>query len=190
MFTRSGMAALAVAIMLPTAAWAGPVADAAARSETLLKAGKPLQAWSAMQDAVDAVWNRMPLTIGKALFVVGDPQGYGMYNPRENGTFKAGEPMVVYVEPLGFGHRLVNGIHQIAIDVDLVITDRKGKELLSREGFGNFELNSRRKNREFYMKLTLSLKGAPPGDYILVLPIHDRVRNTKATVSLPFRIVK
>ena len=190
MFRRSGLAALAVAVMLPTAAWAGPAVDAATRSETLLKAGKPLQAWSAMQDAMDAVWNRMPLTIGKALFVVGDPQGYGMYNPRENNVFKAGEPMVVYVEPLGFGHRLVNGIQQIAIDVDLILTDRKGKKLLSREGFGKFELNSRRKNREFFMKITLSLKGAPPGEYVLVLPIRDRVRDTKATITLPFSIVK
>ncbi len=190
MSRKTGLAALAVAIMLPTAAWAGPAADAAARSETLLKAGKPLQAWTTMQEAVDAVWNRMPLTIGKALFVVGDPQGYGMYNPRENNVFKSGEPMVVYVEPLGFGHKLVNGIQQIVLDVDLILTDRKGKELLSREGFGKFELNSRKKNREFFMKLTLNLKGAPPGDYILVMPIRDRVRNMKATVTLPFSIVK
>ncbi len=186
----SGLVALVIAIMLPAAAWAGPAADAAATSEALLKAGKPLQAWSAMQGAVDAVWNRMPLTIGKALFVVGEPQGYGMYNPRENSSFKAGEPMVVYVEPLGFGHRLVNGIYQIAIDVDLVLTDRKGKKLLSREGFGKFELNSRKKNREFFMKITLNLKGAPPGEYVLVLPIRDRIRNTRATVTLPFSIVK
>ncbi len=190
MSRKSGLAALVAAAMLPAVAWAGPAVDAAARSENLLNDGKPLQAWSAMQDAVDAVWSRMPLTIGKALFVIGDPQGYGMYNPRENNVFKAGDPMVIYMEPIGFGHRLVNGIHQIALDVDLVLTDRKGKELLSREGFGKFELNSRRKNREFFLKITLNLKGAPPGDYVLVLPVRDRVRNAKATVSLPFSIMK
>ncbi len=181
-------AGLAIAPASPVLA--GPIADSAKRGEQLLAAGKPLAAWKAMDEAVEAIWEKMPLTIAKALFVVGDPQGYGIFDPRESNVFKPDESMVVYVEPLGFGHRLVNGIYEIDIDVGLAVRDKSGKTVASRESFGQFRLRSRRRNREFFLKLTISLNGAPPGDYVLSFPITDKVKGQKTEVSLPIRIVK
>ena len=182
-------AASALTALLVSPALAGPVVEAAKRSEELLAAGKPLAAWEAVERAADAVWEKMPLRIAKALFVVGDPRGYGIFDPRENNVFKPGETIVVYAEPVGFGHRRVNGINEIDLDVGLIVRDKSGKTVASQGSFGQFRLRSRRRNREFFLKLTISLKGAPAGDYVLSFPITDKVKNRKTEFSLPFRIV-
>lgn len=170
---------------------AGPAADKAAESERLLAAGKALQAWQVMDEATLAIWEKLPLTIAKALFVVGDPQGYGIYNPRESSVFKPGDTLVVYVEPVGFGHAYANGVYTIALRADLVLKDKaSGRILFKREGFGDFRLNSRKPNREFFLKLSIDLNNAPEGDFLLTIPIIDKVKGQKAEFTLPFSVRK
>ena len=187
---RAVFAGACLSAMLIPSALAGPAADKAAESEKLLAAGKPVQAYQAINEAVDAIWDKMPLTIGKALFVIGTPAGYGSYNPRENARFGPKDKMVIYVEPLGFGHRLVNGIYEIDLTAGLVIKDASGKVVAKRDSFGEFKTRSRKKNREFFLKLTISLTGAPKGDYTLVVPVKDNVKGGQAQFSLPFTLVK
>ncbi len=183
--------AMAVILVFSGAAQAGPAADKAAESERLLAAGKALQAWRTMDEAARAIWEKLPLTIVKALFVVGDPQGYGIYNPRESNTFKPGDTMVVYVEPVGFGHAYANGVYTIALKADLVLKDKaSGQILFKREGFGEFRLSSRKPNREFFLKLSIDLNNAPEGDFLLTIPITDKVKGQKTAFSLPFSVRK
>ena len=169
---------------------AGPAADKAAESEKLLAAGKPAQAYQAINAAVDAIWDKMPLTIGKAVFVIGNPAGFGIYNPRDNNSFGPKDKMVIYVEPQGYGHKLVNGIYEINLETGLIVKDASGKVVAKKNGFGKFKLNSRKKNREFYLKLTISLTGAPAGNYTLTIPVRDNVKGGQTQFSLPFTITK
>src|SRR5260221_10718945 len=59
------------------------------------------------EQAVVEAWEKTPLTIQRALFVAEEPKAYGIYTPRSSSRFKAGEPIIVYAEPIGFGWKSV-----------------------------------------------------------------------------------
>jgi hypothetical protein len=187
---RWALVGLALPVLATASALAGTAADKAAESEKLLAAGKPLEAYQAISAAVDAIWDKMPLTIGKAVYVVGNPAGFGVYNPRESTVFKPGEKMVIYVESQGYGFAKINGIYGIRLQTGIAVKDASGKVVFKKSSFGDFKLRSRKKNREFFLKLTISLNGAPEGNYTLVVPIKDLVKGGQTQFSLPFTIKK
>ena len=193
MFPRSILAGLILAACMPSAlfslARAGEVADLAAKAEQLLQQGKALAAYEALDAAMDRLWQRLPLTVRKATFVVGKPGGFGVYNPRENAVFRPGEPVIVYLELAGFGHRPLSGAFEISITGDAAIADASGRKILaSMKDFLKSRVVSRRKNREFFAHLTLELSGAPAGRYQLLLTLKDKVSGKSAKVNLPFEI--
>lgn len=57
-------------------------------------------AYAAYMDA----WDAAPLSVRKAVFVDDAALGYGLYVERESNAFDAGEPLVVYLEPVGYGY--------------------------------------------------------------------------------------
>src|SRR3712207_5810455 len=59
-------------------ALAGPVVDAAQRSESLLAEGKPVEALAALDQAVDAAWEASPLVFRKAMLVE-ESSGFARY---------------------------------------------------------------------------------------------------------------
>ncbi len=171
------------------AANAGEIASLALKAEQLLQQGKPVAAYEALDAAMDRLWQRMPLTVRKAVFVVGKPGGFGVYNPRENAVFKRGEPLIVYLELAGFGHKPLSGAYEISISGDVAIADESGQKILA--NMGNFlksHMVSRRKNREYFVNLTIELSGAPAGRYQLILTLKDNVSGEKAKVRMPFEI--
>ena len=195
MFPRSILAGLILAACMPSAlfplARAGEVAELAAKAEQLLQQGKALAAYEALDAAMNRLWQRLPLTVRKATFVVGKPGGFGVYNPRENAVFRPGEPVIVYLELAGFGHRPLSGAFEISITGDAAIADASGKKILaSMKDFLKSRMVSRRKNREFFAHLTLELSGAPAGRYQLLLTLKDKVSGKSAKVRLPFEIRK
>ena len=168
---------------------AGEIADLAAKAEQLLGQNKPAAAFEAIETAVDRLWQRMPLTVRKATFVVGKPGGFGIYNPRENAIFKPGEPMIVYLELAGFGFKPLSGAYEIAIAGDVAIADESGQKVLANMAdFLRARLVSRRKNKEFFSHLTIELSGAPTGRYQLLVTLKDKVSGKRAAVRLPFEI--
>ena len=168
---------------------AGDIADLAAKAEQLLQQGKPVAAYETLDAAMDMLWQRMPLTVRKAVFVVGRPGGFGIYNPRENAVFKPGEPMVVYLELAGFGHKPLSGAHEIAITGDVAIADESGRKVLANMAdFLKSRMVSRRKNREYFAQVTVELSGAPAGRYQLLLMLRDKVSGKTARVRMPFEI--
>src|SRR5262245_45053065 len=71
----------------------------------LAEQGKFVEAFGAVNEAEAAIWDRMPLTIQRALWVADSPTGFGVYTPRSDNVFDAGAPMQIYAEPMGFGWR-------------------------------------------------------------------------------------
>jgi len=48
---------------------------------------------------LEAMWEKTPLTVHRAVFAKEDPAGFGMYAERDTHVFKPGEPILIYVEP-------------------------------------------------------------------------------------------
>ncbi len=177
---------LAVSFAAPAAA--ADLVGKAGEAQSLADQGKYIEAIAALDAAADTLWEQAPLTFRRALWVAGPPNGFGAYNPRETNVYAAGDQMIVYAEPVGFGWAKTGDIWQMNIAVDLAIKSKEGEVLLSQENFQKLALSSRVRNREFMTTLTLTLTGIPAGEYIADTTLRDQVSGKQGTMSLPFVI--
>ena len=147
--------------------------------------------YQAAEDALVAAWQSMPLAVRNASFVTEPASGYGLYTRRDNAVFAQGEPIIVYAEPVGYAwHESPDGTYTFGFNVDFLLKDTDGKIVGGQENFQQLELNSRVRNREFMLALTLTVDGAPPGRYIIEYRVRDVASEKAATISLPFHIVE
>jgi hypothetical protein len=138
-------------------------------------------------------WNNTAFSSQLDVFIAeGTHSGYGMY--REHvpaNVFRPGETMLLYVEPVGFGHQPITDastqdggnstatsrtLYLINMTVDIIISDSSGSQLQTIEDLPVASFISHRQNTEFSLELTLSQEEPfPVGDYIITYVINDEV---------------
>jgi len=172
----SFVTAVAVVLCLPLPLAAGPMADKSAEAEGLLAMGDEQGALAAARDAFAAAWDSTTnLVINETTLISEPASGYGIYNPRPNEKFKQGEPVLIYVEPMGFGYgNPGEGLYSIGFFVDLKVTSDTGEVLADLQNLTELDLTSRYPNREFQANLTYNLDGIPPGKYVLQTTLRDK----------------
>lgn len=191
MFVSKSLLRMAfVAALAPTLALAGPLADAARKAEEQAAAGDTVGAHNTIRDAFGAFAATLPFSIGKAVFVSAAPEGYGMYAVRPEASFKVGEALISYVEPVGLTWRPGDGgLLESHFTVDLELLDPKGTVLAEQKAFGSFDFKGSVRNQEVFAKLTLNLSGPPVGDYLLRYRFRDAASGAVAISEQPFKIV-
>jgi hypothetical protein len=169
-----------------------------ARSSLAL--GRNRQALEQVDRAAQAVWQRVPLSLNKAILVREPAKGYGIYQARANDIYLIsgpdrpvfpgkGMPIYVYLEPIGYRvDRLEGERFAISLSMDVALLDAQGKPLFSKNDFMKNHTVSHHFNREFFLNVTVSLKGAPPGKYKLLLTVKDKVGGQKVQVKLPIQL--
>lgn len=187
--SKSLMRLTFVAALLPTLVLAGPLQDAAKKAEEQAAAGDTVGAHNTIRDAFGNFAATLPFSIGKAIFVSAPPEGYGMYAVRAEPSFKAGEALISYVEPVGLTWRAVDGgLLESHFTVDLELLDPKGTVLAEQKAFGSFDFKGSVRNQEVFAKLTLNLSGPPAGDYVLRYRFRDAASGAVAISEQPFKI--
>lgn len=185
--------AMTVASVLPgTLAHAGALVDAAQKAEQLATSGDAKGAYDAMRNAVSDFSTTLPFSVGKALFVREAPLGYGIYNPRASADFKANEPLISYIEPLGLTWKAADeaGKQQTKFTVDFDILDEAGDVIASQKSFGSFSFTGYFRNQELFTHLTLDVSSAPVGKYTVRYIFNDTNSGKTTTVDQPFAIVE
>jgi hypothetical protein len=87
-----------------------------------------------------------------------EPKAFGIYSPRSSSRFKAGEPIIVYAEPIGFGWNSVEDDQfEFGFNVDLAVKTGAGETFARQDNFGKMTMKSRHRNRESMIHLTLDL---------------------------------
>jgi hypothetical protein len=170
--------------------WGTPVAPTAKPASAVASDMPTLKDIDALRKAVTDAWEKMPLTQRRALFVTEKADLYGHYAARSSSEFKASEKLVTYVEPVGYVWKANGNAYDFGLTVDFAVKSPDGKILSGQEGFGKFAMTSSDKLQEFMLNLTLSLDGAPPGQYILQYRLHDLYSQKTSTIELPFSIVQ
>lgn len=185
-------ALVAAALGLATPLLAGPVADKAAEVETAMAAGDSAAALTGASDIMAQVWEATPdLGIRQSLLVTEPAAGYGIYNPRPNNQYKAGEPVYVYAEPFGFAYGSPGeGLSAIGFTVDLRVLSESGEVLAEMPALADLNLTSRYQNREFQANLTYTLSGVAPGKYVLETTLHDKNSAKTGTFQTTIEIVE
>jgi len=150
-----------------------------------------LQELDQREAALMETWEKMPLSVRRAVFEKQRAEGFGMYQERPSNVFKPGEKLIAYVEPVGYGWKEGgNGTVQFGFDVDFLIKSADGKILTGQENFAKLAETSQRRNREFMVTLTMSVSGAPAGEYVLEYKLRDIASDKSMVINLPFTIAK
>ncbi|XSG83511.1 MAG: hypothetical protein ACPW61_06970 [Methyloligella sp. ZOD6] len=170
------------------AAQAGELVDNAKRAEEAAAAGKPLKAYNEMRKGMLSLWRAGPLTFRKALFVTGQPSGFGLYQAKAKNVFEPGEELIAYVEPVGFSWKPEGGLYHALMVVDLIIRDADGKIIAGQKAFGTFKFDSHEENMEVMAVVTVDFSDAPKGKYVLECEVADQLSDKTGTFELPFEI--
>lgn len=149
-----------------------------------------------IEDAKDlylSVWNQTEFNATYSTFV--EPfsaAGYGVYEERNN-IFAPGETIVLYVEPVGFGHEQVmdeggdsNGnnnnnnttmLYLMNITADYEIAAANGTEIQLIEDVQAGNITSHRPNTEMFLTLTITpdVQPLPIGSYVITYSVNDEV---------------
>lgn len=147
-----------------------------------------LQAIETARAAVSEALNKAPLGFRRILFVSAVPEGFAAYKPRDNTSFKQGEPLIIYTEPIGVAWKQNGDEFSSKLTVDFEIRTPDGKVLAGQKGFGEFALEAREPPLDYMSHIKLDVSGAPAGSYILGLTIHDANSGKSSTKDLPFEI--
>jgi hypothetical protein len=182
------MLALACPLATPAAALGEDPQASLEQARARLQAGQRSEALGLIDQAAQTIWNQMGLSVGLAVLTKEDAQGFGMFNPRDNNVFADGEPILAYVEPRGY--RVTSpqpGLFAFGIKVDVALLGPQGDILWGKENLLVKNVLSRQFNREFYITLTLNFTGAPAGNYVVLLTLHDQQAPGPVQVRLPIR---
>ena len=180
------------AIALTGTAGAGPIAEKATEAERLLDGGDAAAALDRLNEAMEIAWDAAPLIVRKALYLEQKASGFGIYVERSApATFRPGEKLFVYVEPVGYGYgRDAVGSRLVGFNVDFTLTDPDGKVLFSKDDFLQVGSPVRYKNREFFLNLTVNLTGLGPGNYVSKFRLRDQNSEKSAAFELPFSLAE
>lgn len=149
---------------------------------------KALAAIDAARAATAEALSSAPLGFRRILFVTEVPEGFANYQPRASNVFTPDEPLIVYTEPIGVSWTKDGDEFATKLTVDFEIRLPDGKVLAGQRGFGEFALSAREPPLDFMTHIKLDVTGAPAGDYILGLTMHDTKSGKSMTTDLPFEI--
>ena len=166
---------------------AGAVPSIAQTSTPVLTADEALAKLDQLNDEVAKVWASSPLAF-RNLMLVNGAEGFGDYNPRDGNTFKAGETLMVYVEPVGFTYAQENDRYAFALSADLSIESDAGHIIAEGADLFLIDDSSRVQIREFYMVLSVKVPEIKTGGYKAVYQVKDMNSGKTGSFSVPFTI--
>jgi hypothetical protein len=167
---------------------ADEIAGQAEKAERLADQGDYIGAISALDDAIEILWQKSPIQFRKVLFVE-SAEGYGVYAKRGSDVFKKDEPLLVYAEPIGFAYgKNALGNTEITLPVDFELQNEKGKTIYRKDDFVTVSLPVRYHNREFNMTITVRLSGISAGKYLAKFHVKDKYSDKSGDFSLPFSV--
>ncbi|HEY2890873.1 MAG TPA: hypothetical protein VGJ31_09610 [Dongiaceae bacterium] len=184
-----GLLATGLAVLVATPARADPSIDELLdRAKAENADNKPVDALRDVQAAYNQLWHDGPLFLTQALFIKEDPQGYGHYDPRADTVFTQKDPLLVYVEPAGYGFKFDGTLYRFGFAVDIEVVDGNGKVRGGAKDFTNFDYVKRTANKEIELSFVINPLGLPPGDYQLKVTINDKVKSQSVSQLLAFSI--
>lgn len=187
-------ATLAIGLMLSPTAHAGPIDDVVEQAKALAathgqqQTSPAVAAIDTARAATTKALSDAPLGFRRILFVAAEPEGFAIYDPRNSNVFAAGEPLIVYTEPIGVTWKQADGTYSSKLMVDFEIKTPDGKTITGQNDFGQFTLAAKEPYIDYMTQMKFNLNGAPQGSYILDLTVRDANSDKTATAQLPFEI--
>jgi hypothetical protein len=176
--TGPHLAGLLVALAVGTAPLAGfaTVAEQAAEIEQRQGSGDFAGAMAAARSLLAGLWEASPgIDFTEVVPETERSAGFGLYNPRPDTRYGQGEPVMIYVEPVGFGYGAGGeGIYLVGFYVDLQVLGADGNELANAVNITQLDHATRARVQEFGTDVIYNFDGLKPGKYRLVTTLRDK----------------
>ena len=180
---RAGLVFAAAAGLTMT----GAVPSFAQTSMPILSADEALARLDRLDEEIAEVWASGPLAF-RSMTLVNGVEGFGDFKPRDGNAFKAGETLMVYVEPVGFAYVLENGRYSFALSSDLAIESDAGHIIVEGANLFLIDDSSRVRIREFHMVLSVKVPEIKAGGYKAIYQVKDMNSDKTGSFSVPFKI--
>jgi hypothetical protein len=152
-------------------------------------AGRYFDAHAELHHSLELFWENTPLLLRNARFVKGDDNSYGIFEPKDGDIFAAGEPVYLYLEPIGYAFKKkTEGYYAFGFKADFTLEDDKGNELGGQKGFADLNFNSWNHNTEVSVTFTYTFTGFDEGKYKVITYVMDAYSGKSATVEKWFNI--
>ena len=178
-------------VLCAAPAAAGDFESEMAQAKKGLAAKDPAVALPALRRALAAAWRDLPFTTLQVHLVADQPQGFGRYQPRKDNVFHGGEPVILYLEPVGYQviRDQKTGEYFYNLSADFNLVDAWGRVMSGRRDFAQFQANTRHFPDQVPLTFTYNINNLPPGDYRLETVLKDVLGKKSHTVITPIKIV-
>jgi hypothetical protein len=126
-------------------------------------------------------WNQSGFHSDFDAFVIpGSVQAYGIYDLHPSTTFKKGETIELYVQPVGYAYKLTGAderglpLYLMNFTANISVDNLQGKKSLGIQNLPVSALVSHNKNSEVFLTLLIAQKSPlPPGQYKVTYIVKD-----------------
>lgn len=160
--------------------------DAAREIESMLALGQSDEAVAAARAFMRSVTDRAGFGVTNAQLINSPATGFGIFDPRSNNVFRAGDPVFAYVEVYGFSLTpQPGGVNEMLFDVSFTLEAPDGRQLTPEMiPMGDVRLESYSEPVDGYFHLTYRVTGAT-GAFNLRTSVIDRESGQQADFTLP-----
>ena len=147
------------------------------------------QAVDVLEDALLTLREKAPLKVENTALVTEIYQ-FGAYDERENSIFAPDEPILIYCELGNFTSRKTGPeLWAIRLREDFQLLDVDDNVQVEQKEFAKIELTFRTPGvTDLFLRNTISLTGAPPGDYRIKIVVTDVPSGKKVDLVVPISI--
>lgn len=114
--------------------------------------------------------------------------GFGSYVPVAAPTFKIGDQIQFYYEPVNVFTGRREGLYEIWYSQDMVVLDAKGKVLLEKVDAMDFHYSSKSPVLDLFVTGSLDLTSVSPGKYQYKAVLKDKLRNKQIIKAVEFTV--
>jgi len=151
----------------------------------LHKKGNRLGTVKKLKEALLVIWDKVPFTVSNVRLV----NDIKDYVPRTNNIYRNGETIYITCQIFGYKMKKIGEMYNISIKTDMSLLDEKGRVLIDRKNYSNFDNKSNIPNTDFTVNLNYTFTDASKGIYDLKTVIYDANSGKSAQFTKKIEII-
>jgi hypothetical protein len=156
--------------------------------EDALNNGEFEAAMGHLFDALYNLSNTADLFVTRATVIMGEVEGFGRYTPRQHNAFAPGEPVQLYIEPVGMDFSREGENYIARLDVGYRLRNSNGEVIQEDDPFMSVGYGGRSISFDHYVTVTYRLGQLPVGRYTLETILTDVNERTRIAIETPLLI--
>ena len=161
---------------------------AVSRAADLVTAGQTMEAVEALREAALTVWSAAPFDVHILAVTTEAAKRYGDYDTAAEASVARGDPIHLYVEPVGMAYEFADSEYSMRLTGDFLIEDPDGAILGGQKNFADVPYTFPVPATEVYMTVSLGTSSLPPGDYVINMTFRDPLGDASAARKVPFSV--